>query len=54
MDALQQWHLYQLNVKNVFLNEYLQEKIYMEQSSKFVAQEESFGLVCHLHNLYMA
>jgi len=48
MTTLQRWHLYQLDVKNVFLNEDLQEEIYMEQPPGFVAQGESYGLVCRL------
>jgi len=48
MIALQQWPLYQLNLKNDFLNGDLQEEIYMEHSPGFFAQGESFGLVCCL------
>jgi len=48
MAALQQWPLYQLDVKNSFLNGDLQEEIYREQPPDFVAQGESSELVCHL------
>jgi len=46
MTTLQQWLPYQLDVKNAFLNGYLQKVICMEQSSGFVAQKQSSRLVC--------
>jgi len=53
MTALQQWPLYQLDVKNAFLNRSLLEEIYMEQPPGFVAQGESSRLVClHRKSLY--
>ena len=47
MVAMNSWPLYQLDIKNVFLHGDLVEEVYMEQSSRFVAQGE-FGLVCRL------
>ena len=37
-----------MGVKNAFLNGDLDEEIYMKQSPGFVAQGESYGLVCRL------
>ena len=45
MAALPQWPLYELDVKNIFLNGDLQEKIYMEQPPRFVTQGKSFVIV---------
>ena len=42
------WPLFQLDVKNAFLNSDLKEEVYMEQPPGFVAQGES-GIVCRLH-----
>ena len=48
MVAMQSWPLYQLDIKNAFLDDDLAEEIYMEQPSRFVAPRES-SLVCKLH-----
>ena len=42
------WPLFQLDVKNAFLNGDLKEEVYMEQPPGFVAQGEP-GKVCRLH-----
>ena len=42
------WQLFQLDVKNAFLNDDLKEEVYMEQPPGFVAQGES-RKVCRLH-----
>jgi len=38
--ATYHWPLHQLDIKNVFLNGILDEKVYMKQSPSFVAQGE--------------
>ena len=38
MDAMRSWPLYQLDIKDAFLDGDLAEEVYMEQSSGFVAQ----------------
>ena len=47
MVAMRLWHLFQLDIKNVFLHGDLAEEVYMEQPPGFVARGES-GLVCKL------
>ena len=42
------WPLFQLDIKNAFLNGNLKEEVYMEQPPRFVAHRES-GKVCRLH-----
>ncbi len=47
LTARYDWPLHQLDIKNAFLHGNLQEKVYMEQPSGFVAQGE-LGKVCRL------
>ena len=41
------WDLHQLDIKNTFPHEDLQEEVYMKQPPKFIAQGE-IGKVCRL------
>jgi len=45
--ATYHWPLHQLDIKSVFLNDILAEKVYMKQSPGFVAQRECVK-VCRL------
>jgi hypothetical protein len=47
MAATYSWPSHQLDIKNAFLHDDLQEEVYMEQPPGFVAQGE-YGKVCHL------
>ncbi|RDY02876.1 hypothetical protein CR513_13615, partial [Mucuna pruriens] len=40
------WHMYQLSIKNTFMDDDLKEEIYMEQSLGYVVEEEEslYGL----------
>ena len=51
MVALQSWSLYQLDIKNAFLHDNLENEVYMEQPSGFVAQPS--GLVHRLCRLIL-
>jgi len=46
------WSIFQLNVKNAFLYDDLDEEVYMEQSPEYVAQREN--MVCSSRRLSMA
>ena len=45
--ATHNWDLHQLDIKNAFLHDDLQEEVYMKQPPGFVAQGE-IGKVCRL------
>ena len=47
LDAIYNWNLHHLDIKNEFLHSALQEEVYLEQPLVFVAQEE-IGKVCHV------
>ena len=42
------WHLYELDVKNAFLNGNLDESIYLDSQPDFRAEGEDLGKVCRL------
>ena len=46
------WDLHQLDIKNAFFHEDLQEEVYMEQPLRFVAQGESGRVCCLCKSLY--
>jgi len=48
MVVIRHWPLHQLDIKNDFLNDVVEEEVYMGQSLGFVAQGES-SLVCKVH-----
>lgn len=49
--ATHHWSLSQLDNTNAFFHGILEEEVYVEQSSMFVAQEQS-GKVCKLNKPY--
>ena len=48
MAAMNHWPLYQLDIKNAFLQGALKEEVYIEQPPGFATQRE-MSLVCRLH-----
>ena len=52
LTATYHWDLHQLEIKNIFLHGDLQEEVYIEQPSRFVAQGE-IGKVVVFRNLCM-
>jgi len=49
--VVKQWSLYQLDIKNAFLNENLQKKVYMLQSPDYEVQGDEHGLQTQKSNL---
>ena len=50
--ATYNWDLHQLDIKNVFLHDDLQEEVYIEQPPRFVVQGEIGRVCCLQKSLY--